>query len=385
MNHYFVISILVLWLFFIILRMIVNKKRGDYNLVIFFAALLGFGYFYLYDLFETTEFFIYSIITMAFFIISLIYLNIKQVLNGKISEFDYYDLEKDLKQTKSTSELLRKRFVSTIDLLEQGIAFREENNQIFGTDRYIDLFDLDTNDFNSTTLEDRIYKDDLIQYKDQLSKLTKRKSTYEITYRVKHKDSYVWIKERGKKIFLDNTFSIISIVKGLDLRLFPVSQVDVLNNMLTYHEMYEEVQKLIRLKQNFHLIHLELSNIPEVNKKYGRDVGDMMMGEYLKKLSFNFLKDNKSLFRTTGIRFMMIIKDNKKYEVLERALSGGGELLNMQMVFGGITQTLYPNAGVVSYGFKDVTADDLIYNSTKALDLSFNELSKENYCFYDKL
>lgn len=385
MINYITLTILGLWIALVALKFFIYKKKVDYNFLVLFASLLGYGYFYFYGKLETDEFETYFLIIGGIFIFNLFAVNIKQFIKGDLTDFDYYDLEKDFNNLSLTSEILRKRFISTIELLNDGICFREADKTMFGTDRFIDLMNFETNEFNVSQLEEKIYKDDLLQYKTTIDKLSKRNPLYSITYRVIHKNSYLWIKEKGKKIYLEDSYTIISTIKGMDIKLFPETEIEILNSIPSYKSLYTEVQSLVRKKNPFHLMAFELANIPEINYKYGRDVGDLMMGEYLKKIGFTFIKDKLSLFRISGIRYVLIIKDEKKYEILKRALTGGGELLNLQMVFGGISQTIYPNIGISDFGYEDKTADDIIEESIKALDLSFKDKSHVNYFFYEKL
>lgn len=168
----------------------------------------------------------------------------------------------------------------------------------------------------------------------------------------------------------------------MDIKQFPQSEIDVLNSLSNHQKMYDEMQKLTRLKKPYHLIIIQLTNIPKINEKYGRDVGDLMMGEYLKKTRFNFIKDNVSLYRMGGINFGLIVKDEKKYEILKRALINGGDLLNLKMIFGGITQTIYPNLGISESPYTGKTADKVIEEALEALKISLNENTTENHYFY---
>ncbi|MCK5762426.1 MAG: diguanylate cyclase, partial [Candidatus Izimaplasma sp.] len=129
---------------------------------------------------------------------------------------------------------------------------------------------------------------------------------------------------------------------------------------------------------------IHLSNIPNINEKYGRDVGDLMMGEYMKKLRYNFIKDNHSLYRIGGINFALIIKDERKVELIDRALQHGGDLFNLTMVFGGITQTLYPNLGISESNREGKNADQIIEEADEALKITLKDSYDTNYYYYTK-
>jgi len=385
MNVYVVISILSTWLLIDVIVKLRKKKKADYNFIVTFAFIIGFLYFYLYDDMDSINFEYFSYATLGFFILFLITKSFHGIFKKDLSEFDYYELKEQLETLNETTELLRKRFISTIELMHDGICFNDEEEKSFGTDRYISVLGLKSNEFNKETHENLIYKDDLVQYKSVIEKLSKKNPIYSTTYRVEKDGSTLWIKEVGKKIFMNKKISYISIVKPMDIKQFPDTEIEVLNNMPGYKEMYVEMQRLIKLKTPYNLILIQLTNIPKINDKYGRDVGDLMMGEYLKKTRFNFIKDNKSLYRMGGINFGLIIKDEKKYEILERALINGGDLLNLKMIFGGITQTLYPNLGVAESPYIGKSADKVLEEASEALSVSLKDGSGENHCFYNSI
>ncbi len=385
MNLYVVISILVTWLLINIVTKIFKRKKADYNFIVTFAFILGLGYFLINNDLESQNFEYYSYATFGVFVLVLVIKSFKGTFRKDISEVDYYKLEEELEGLGEVAELLRKRFISTIDLLNDGISFSDTGEKSFGTDRYINILGLKNNEFSKETQENLIYRDDLVQYKNTLNKLSKRNPVYSTTYRVEKNGSSLWIKEVGKKIFMEKKSSIISIIKPMDINQFPETEIEVLNNLPDYKKMYNEMQRLIKIKQPYNLVLIKLTNIPKINEKYGRDVGDLMMGEYLKKTRFNFIKDNISLYRMGGIDFGLIVKDEKKYEILERALVNGGDLLNLKMMFGGITQTIYPNLGVSEAPYTGKIADKVIEEALEALNVSLKDNNSENHCFYKDL
>lgn len=385
MNIYVVISILSAWLLFEIIVKLKKTKKANYTIIVAFAFVLAFLYFYFYKMTDTEYYQYYSYITLGVFVFYICVRNLRQVFRKNISEFDYYELESELEQLNYMTELLRMRFISTIELINDGICFKDEGELLFGTDRFISIVGLQSNEFDLATFESKIYKDDLPQYRIILEKTSKKHPVYTTTYRVQNSEGLVWVKEIGKKIFIDKKVSMISIIKPLETKQFPETEVDVLNGLPNYKKMYDEMQRLSRLKSPYYLVYIQLSNIPKINEKYGRDVGDLMMGEYLKKTRFNFIKDNQSLYRIGGINFGLIIKDEKKFELLDRALTGNGDLLNLKMVFGGITQTLYPNLGISESPYTGKSPDQVIEEASEALRISLKDKSDINYCFFNRI
>lgn len=384
MENIIVISILAAWLIINIISKFAKKKKADYNLIVTFVFILAYGYFYYYEQFDSIYFTYYSYLTLGIFTLSLTIKSFKYSFKKEISEFDYYELQEELEELTKSHELLTKRFITTIELFADGICFKDAGEKFFGTDNFIRLFGIALNEFSEDDFERKIYKDDLPQYKSTIEKISKKTPTYTIAYRIKKDNGVLWIKEVGKRIYLDKKVSTISLVKPMDIKQFPQTEIEVLDSLPDHKKMYDEIQRLNRLKTPFNLVMIQLTNIPKINEKYGRDIGDLMMGEYLKKTRYNFIKDNQSLYRIGGINFGLIIKDEKKFEILKRALIGGGDLLNLNMIFGGVTQTVYPNLGITKSPETGKNTDQIIEEATEALRISLKEGSTQNYCFFQE-
>jgi GGDEF domain-containing protein len=381
---YITLSIIGLWLIYAIIIKLTKKRKYDYSFVVAFVFLLAFGYFYLDDQIDSNYYTYFSYAILALFAIWLVLDNLLLLFKKNVSEFDFSDLEDELAQTNDASELLRKRFISTIELVNDGIAFRD-GEFIFGTDRFIDITGIESNEFGVEDYRGMIHKDDLPQYDMKLEKLTKKYPIYNIKYRVKKEGKYLWISERGKLLVLEKKKSYISTIKTMDIKMYPESDVDVLNTLSDFKNMYEEMQRLNRQKNSYHLVVIQLTNIPKINEKFGRDFGDLLMGEYLSKLRFKFIKDNKSLFRISGIKFGLLIKEKAKFDLLDRALVGTGELMTLQLQFGGVTQTVYPNLGISESPYGAKNSDLVIREANEALNLSLKDGFETSFCFYDRI
>ncbi len=379
------IGIFSLWMIYQITLLIFAKKKEIYNLIVLLLFGGVFGFIYLTN--QESE----NLKNYVFYAF-ILYLGIKVLIRGlsakfkrKISEIEYDNMEETIEEINLSSELLRKRFISTIEILYEGISFRDSDGSIFGSDKYIKYLGIRSNNFDVYEFEEKVHKDDLNVYKNALEKTTKKRPVYRVDYRIKNNGKIIWIKEVGKRIGIEKKVSYISVIKPLDIKLFPETEIDVLNGLPNYRNMYDELQEISRNKMPYNLVIIKLSNVPNINDKFGRDVGDLMMGEFLRKLQFNFIKEEGVIFRITGITFGVIFKDDKKFEFLERALGNTGELLNVSMVFGGITQTLYPNLGIAESPYHKKTPDQMIEEAMTALNISLKENTNSNYCFYDRI
>lgn len=383
MENIILYTVLGFWLIYGLTIKLTKKRKYDYTFLAAFVFLLAYGYFYFYEGFDSIQYTIYYYLTPSVFVLWIIIDNLTLLFKKNVSEFDFYSLEQELEHIKDSSELLRHRFISTIEIINDGICFRD-GEIMFGTDKYLDIMGINENEFTLHDFEQIVFKDDIPQYNMKLEKLSKKYPTYSIKYRVKNNRKIIWVMERGKMIYIDKKRSYISIVKPIDLKLYPETDVDVLNNLEGYKKMHEEMQQLARHKKPYNLLIIQLTNIPEINEKYGRDFGDLMMGEYLSKIRFKFIKDNSSLFRISGIKFGLIIKDKSKFDLLDRALVGTGELLNLRMIFGGVTQTIFPNIGISESPYEGKIPDKVYSEANEALRISLSNDFETSYCYYQK-
>ena len=379
------ISMLSMWMIYQIILIVFAKKKEFYNFIILLAFGGVFGFFYLTNK-ETENEYLYTFYFLILYLLaSLMIRALTAKFKRKLSEKDYDNMEETIEEINLSSELLRNRFISTIEVLYEGISYRDSDGSIFGSDKYIKYMGIRSNNFDVYEFEENVHKDDLNLYKTTLEKTTNKRPVYNINFRTVNNGKTTWIKEVGKRIIIGKKVSYISVIKPLDIRQFPETEIDVLNGLRNYQNMYDEMQEIERNKLSYNLVVIKLTNIPNINDKYGRDIGDLMMGEYLKKLQYNFIKEEGSIFRITGITFGVIMKDDKKFVFLERALSGTGELLNLSMVFGGLTQTLYPNLGIAESPYHGKSPDKMIEEAMKALEISCKDNINSNYCFYDRI
>lgn len=370
--------ILVIWTMYIIILYLVKRNKWDYS---YFLYIIFIG-LYIYTLFiknQTTNVDIIQYATIFGLPIEILLKWYIEANKKDISENDYETVVNNLKETNITSEVLRNRFISTLELLSDGICFDEGNDMMFGSEKYMNFTGIESNYFSINDFYDIIYKDDKNKYIKTVEKLSKRNPNYSLTYRIKKDDELVWIKENGKAIFINKKLSRISMIKRLNPKRFPDTEIDVLNNLPGYKEMYNEVHSNIKDNSSFYLVIISLTNIPEINRKLGRDFGDLMMGEYLSKLRFKFLKDSNSLFRVEGIKFGFIIREKYKFDLLERALSHNGDPVNIEMVLGGVKETIYPNIGITKCTSHNLPTISVINQAITALETAMSNKVDASY------
>jgi GGDEF domain-containing protein len=166
------------------------------------------------------------------------------------------------------------------------------------------------------------------------------------------------------------------------MKLFPETLIHEIDSLPTEQQLVQYLNQALKDTEPFYFIMIQLTNIPDINNRFGRDVGNLMIAEYIKKMRYHFAKDVNSIFRITGIQFALIIKEQRKYEVLYRALQSGGDLVNLMLNIGGIQQVVYPNLGIVKHEpWSTHTLNELISLGNKALNEAIHN-QKKNYSVF---
>ncbi len=304
-------------------------------------------------------------------------------ITQNLTDYDFFELEKELDEVKESSDLLRLRFISTIGLLGEGLIFYDEDLAgLFVTDKTSEILETKESQISMEEYVDLIHEEDRQQFLHTIKKANKKNPNYEIKYRVRRKDSFVWVLERGKLFIHGNAQHLISTIRGLDIKQFPNTGIEELDSLPNEEHLTNLLVQDRKEKKLFYLVMIHLTNIPDINKRFGRDVGNLMIAEYIKKMRYHFAREANSIFRISGIQFALVIYDEKKYEVLKRALVSGGELVNLRITIGGIQQMVYPNIGVLKNDpWVNYEITDFISLANKTLDEAIHN-DKHNYSIF---
>ena len=201
-------------------------------------------------------------------------------------------------------------------------------------------------------------------------------------YRIRAGSHYTWVEEKGKLFTHKNKDYLISTLTKIDIKLYPKTSIQIVDSLPLEDELTNTLSQLRKEKKPFYLAMMHLTNVPDINKRFGRDVGNLMIAEYIKQMRYHFARENNTIFRITGIQFAVIISDEQKYANLNRALVNGGDLINVRINIGGIVQVVYPNIGIVKNDpWQTIEISDFISLSNKALEEAIRN-SKQNYSIF---
>lgn len=363
------------WSVFIALK--INRlKRGFFELGIFLIILVFYGLNF-FNLIEVTGL-NPDLVIYAGLVNTLIFIDLKALFYGKKNAVTVKALEKEINELNKESEFLRQRFIGTLEVLSDGVVYLDHENQLFLTEPAQNLLNKASPDIDFNQFLEEIHVEDRETVKETFSKSLKAKTTFKLKFRYKVNHHFIWLESHGRVIYVKKEPLIIFQLKGADVRMFPHTDVDVLNHLPKESDCDNLLMTLHQNQTEYYAIAFRLTNIPGLNAKYGRDVGDMMMGEFLKKMRYHFIKDN-AIFRLQGILFMMVVKDLRKADILVRALKEDNALLQTTISIGGVNESVYPYFGVVHVKSFNMHALDIKQLAAQSLALSLKETTQENF------
>ena len=308
-------------------------------------------------------------------------------IGEKKSDFDLIGVEKELTNTKRELESLRQKYIATLELSEEGLYFIDlDEKYIWLSETCMKMMNIASSTMPIEDFQNYIYKDDLNSYLGTLSSLTIKKQTFKTKYRFLKKGHYVWVDDKGKRIFEDQSSNIIlGSVKFYENLGFERLGIEVVDSLKNENDMHYHLDKLIQQQRTFQLALFELSNIPTINKTYGRNIGNMLIGEYVKKLKTSFVSESSDVFRLSGLVFAVTILDPRKMELLRTGVLHDPEFLNLPMTYGAIQTKMEVVLGVSS-SYKDSKDPRELYElAQKALSVARHEDFKLNVCYYSDL
>lgn len=377
--EYFIVGLLAILSF---LNFIIYRKKPNI-IKMTFGLLLSLSYLaFVFIPVLAGYVWVYDIVTLSYTLFLSITFVPKKITQN-LTEYDYYELEKSYDDMKDEKEKLRERYLSTISLVDEGVIFYENNfNDVILSDRAHEIF----GGAASLPMSDHVLSVDSldrVDYQKAIERVSQKVAAYEVKYRVTRDNRTFWVLERGHFIDVSGKKSIIAVVRPLDVSVYKETSYFDVDSLYTEEKMYPIISDLISSHRPFSLVYFELSNIPDINKNYGRAVGNLMMNDCIRYLKSNYAKDINRMFRIAGIRFVMIIDDMRAYEDFHKALlSNGSMIYNIKIQIAGIKDVVKPNFGVVNYsGSKIIPSDELVKLAERTLEQAI-EATRRNYSIF---
>ena len=306
------------------------------------------------------------------------------VVGEKKTDFDLLGVEKKLSKSEQTLESIRLKFISTLEISKEGLfSIDLDDKSIWASSGLINILDLPSSHMNLNDFRNLIHEDDLKAYLTTIGELSLSKQRYTIRYRILKNGSYIWVEERGKRIFDDHyTTTIMGTLNPINVKHFRASNIEALDTLEGYHQLLVKLARLIKEDRYFYLMLLELTNIPTINDNYGWDVGNMIMAEYITKMRNSFVTENGEIFRISGLKFVVIVTNPNKMDTLNKGIRQNEKLLNLDVKYGSINTELIVHAGI-SISKEDFVVEEKLYQAAEeALKIAKNDKVTHQGIFY---
>ena len=169
-----------------------------------------------------------------------------------------------------------------------------------------DQLKLPTNILNVDDYRALIDADDIKKYLQVTNDLTPNKASYSVSYRLLVDGQSMWVKEKGKRLFEDKQNAVImGIMTPMHSKHFRKTGIEILDTIKDENYILPDLKALIKTTRPFQLAIINLKNIPKINEMYGREVGNMLMGQYISKLKQTFVTESSDLYRLSGLEFVL--------------------------------------------------------------------------------
>ena len=302
------------------------------------------------------------------------------LIGDKKNEETLVGMEKELNEKNSELDLIRSRFLSILYKTSDGIYFNNLNDKsIWFNDILVKRLFLNGNTIDSNDYYANIHPDDMPLYQDVLNNIT---DEYSITYRYNTGSYYVYVKEQGNKVISGNTIELCGTMSVIDNYRYEKTDT-ALDSVGSEPEMLARFKALETNDAVFEVVHFRVATIPEINEKYGRGIGNMMLSEYVNFFKQTFIVDNY-IYRVSGLEFVAFITNYNKMEMLKSQLRNEQHLLKPSATLGGekIQTEVYMG---ISYSNDTPNPSDALSNAKNALKIAANDNYQSSYAYFKDL
>lgn len=302
------------------------------------------------------------------------------LIGDKKNEETLVGMEKELNDMNSELDLIRSRFLSILYKTSDGIYFNNLNDKsIWFNDILVKRLCLNGNTIDSNDFYANIHPEDMPLYQDVLNNVT---DDYSITYKYNTGSYYVYVKEQGNKVISGNTIELCGVMSVIDNYRYEKTDT-ALDSVGSEPEMQARFKALQANDAVFEVVYFRVDSIPEINEKFGRGIGNMMLSEYVNFFKQTFVVDNY-IYRTSGLEFVAFITNYNKMEMLKSQLRNEEHLLNPSATLGKdkIATKVYMG---ISYSNDTPNPQDAIINAKNALKIASNENYSSSYAYFKDL
>jgi len=304
-------------------------------------------------------------------------------IGQKKTDASLAQVERDLMDKNQALESIQSKFIAAIELSNEGIFFNNlDDNSLWGNDIFVNDLELPSNAMSTLDYKALIAPEDIEFYNNKIKSLTKENPSYEIRYRLRVGKSYQFVLEKGKRLFDEGQDVIIGFAKKINSSFYEHTGIKEIDSIKSVDNLINDLSSLLKSNNPFQLVCFSLYNLPTINDKFGRSVGNIAMSEYVKRVCKNFISESGSIYRASGLIFYFTITDVRKMEFFKRGLLSNGKAMNMVMDFGSNKVELEVKVGIADSIVDGYQPEELIKNCNMAINMASNPKYAENYAYF---
>lgn len=302
-------------------------------------------------------------------------------ISERHNENEVLEVKKDLTTKSIELSNVQARFVTTLGIVEEGLFYLDLNKSSFWiNDSLKRCLDLDYNEIDVNEFQSHLHPDDLNNYKESIRECIKNGKSQN-TYRFKITGIYNWVKEKTKLSV--NKDLIVGIIQTESNDLFSKTGKQELDSLKNVDDLQEAIERAKVSNKDFELICFSITNMPSINERRGYYFGNTALDEYVRRIRSSFVL-NDDVYRIAGADFAFILTDPRKKDILRRSLKMDSTVINLNVEYGGMKETLEAVMGGVCYG-TSTDSMELIRLLRKALKEAKSPNYYKNYCYFEDL
>lgn len=310
--------------------------------------------------------------------------NYYKIITGRVeTEIEKFQDTLKIKELEEDFNQIYDKFIELTNIVDEYIYIYDLNEKsVWLSQSLKEELSLDQNleIINYDVFQSLIYPDDLKSFNIKIKEENKD-TVYNLNYRLLINNNYKWVLEKSKVTKINDKTVIISALSFINSRAFVKHSIENLDNLKQEFELKNHIEKLIKNDISFLLASFKITNLKQINNLYGREVANMAISEYIRKINQRFITQSGDIFRLTGSKFQFTITDIRNLGILKEGFLKNNNYLNMNFNYGSYSFSLNVKVGVCIYK-KTYTPDDVINNSKNALEVAIDENYSRNIYIY---
>ena len=303
-----------------------------------------------------------------------------RILYGnKRNEEALVGLEKDIEVASTKLDNLKNRLGFLVTATEEGIYFYNvTKKEMWFNDVLVKKLALNSNTLTAQEFLSRLHPADIDIYSEIINKPV---GDYKISYRFNTGAYYLNINETGKK----SVSSFVEICGIIDvINDFGYAKTNtILDKVQTEEYMRLKYQDLLKAdNQLFEVAYFKLAEVPSINEKYGRAVGNEVLANYLYRFVHNYLPEG-FIYRVGGLEFVGFLTNVNRIAALrEHLLENEDKVLTISFEVANEKIKTNIHLGLAFSKDDEYHKEKTLDHAKEALSVALNERYNSKYVNY---